>query len=684
MKTYITGKCNNAAISEQGFLLKRQARKDYKSFVRGNDNSDVFDRAFPKSSGSEFASLLLDGGAFSLQFDQIEKDEAIICDISYLLTNKRRSMLPKWFVHRLKGIEDGAHFVIHANKKRNHLDWNIQKWIGFNGYVEFVKAVLHALDSVTWGKEAIPDVTDIKKAEKSSDVDIVAAASYLITRGDVLSKNEIAEVEAHEPIEIKELITETINYQYHKQRFYEACLFGASFSSGFLTSTAYFSSYRKDAEAGVYFDRMYQQEDCVDRPRESINAHLSEQKRKMLREHMLLQESKAFGIPKTSFLSFKFYRDFSFSDIAQMEIAYKCHVAQSFANYHPNACGEMKSSDLQYELQYFFEDEQKCRSAYELTVNKPSDLMDLYQTPFIEIDDRLYFSCGLIRNNNFSRNMASSANKNKSASNKKNSSSAEDQKGLIFEKQVQKALLTKLEKVIQGTTYSIRINGTTEKSDIDILALEGGEIHVIECKSEMIPMDYYDYRRDKEVISYASYQIGRSILFLSTSGGKAKLIELFGEGADKLPISPCIVISNCRSACRQYTDFPIYSFYEIEMALKEGSLLCGGEQWSLKEKIKGVFPFLEKKILANILLRSVSTYPVYSRFCLIWTHKFQEFIADNIKLQNALSKTYAGYTYKRLSLIRRHKILLTFLLILVIPFAIRYTCVLILWIISLF
>jgi len=650
MRTGINGEWNGAEISENDFIQKRMARKDFQSFIFGQDNSILYQRAFKKTSGPYFARLLVVNGAFNLQFDESEKDEAVNQDISYLLKHKRELELPRWFVHRLKNIENNWDFWVRARIKQRHIDWALIDWLDTVGFKEFAKNALHYLDSLEWGREAILSADERRRAEGEADCEIVASVSYLIARAAHLKEDRLSDTSAKGHIEMHELVVETTMYLYHKQKMLEACYFGGQYSLGLLSSDVAFYESAKSAVSGVYLDNMYQQEDMANKRDDHRIEPISYRMERETENHSLLVEAKAYGIPLENFESFQVFDDFTFHDVLLLSGILNMFVATKFQKNCPGMCGEISHSDLLGVVNFGLLNHGKSNIACGLIETSPIRLMDLYLTPFVEIDGTLFFSTELVKNDNLCRNIATNSYKKQKEQNSKKKTIVnpkETQKGTLFEKQVEKALLSKLTKVYHGIEYSITLGGIEEKSDIDVLALEGKVIHVVECKSELTPMDYFDYRRDSQMIDHANYQLERAMLFLNSSEGKQRLINLFGAEANECSLSPCLVISNGRSSCEEYTEFPIFSFYELEMALDGGALKVLGKRYKAKSKREGVFPNLEEKTIANLLLKSTGSYLVISNLLFIWQFRFQEFILIPEKFNKALSKTYLDYQYDR-------------------------------------
>jgi hypothetical protein len=667
MKTCITGKWEGPEISEKEFILERLAQKDYSDFVYGKENFELYNRAFNKPSGSYFARLLVINGAFTLQFDESEKDEAVNRDIFYLLKCKRKLNLPKWFVNRLKNIERNSDFWARACIKRRHIDWAIRDWIDSEGLKEFTKSALHYLDSLEWGRDPILSADERRRAEGAADFDVVAAVSYLIVRAAHVDENKSVGVSGKAHIGMQELVIEATMYLYHKQKMHEACYFGGQYSLGLLSSDVSFYGSAKSAISGVYLDNMYQQEDMANKRTSRQGETLSACSEKELERHMLLVEAKAYGIPSDRLKTFSVLGNLTFFDVLLLSGALNMFVASPFSEKHPGMCGEISRSDLIESIDYGLFDSEKAKIACGLVVTTPRKLMDLYLTPFVEIDGTLFFSTALVINDNFCRNIATNSyKKQKELSNQGslNSKLKENEKGTLFEKQVQAALLTKLTKVYQGIDYSISIGGIEEKSDIDVLAIEGNAIHVIECKSELTPMDYFDYRRDAQIIDHANYQLKRAMIFLKSPEGEKRLRELFGESADECTLSPCLMISNARSSCEEFTEFPIYSFYELEMALDDGALTVLGKRYEAIHKKEGIFLNLEEKKLANIILKSTGSYVVISSLLFFWQFRFQEFLLNQGKFEKAMSKAFSGYQYHKILWKNKHPKLFAFLLIL--------------------
>jgi len=670
MKSHITGKWRRNSLFDKEYALKKEAREDFKGFCSGADNSRLYIKALPKESGCEFAKLLLSKGVFNLQFDDSERDWFIFYDIAFLLNNRKEFKLPDWFTQRLKNIEKFKFLWSRTKIIQDEIDLDILSFIKHHGFENFIKAILEIIDSLDWpvaGKKMVNLSKEFKLAE-------VASASYLIKRGYLLTNGKPFSCEQDDSFDIKKTFKETKKFLYIKQKIFEGCYFGAFCSSGILYSCFDFLNSKKGVETGLLFDGFYQLENNRNANKLSLEKPPSYEDLKKLIDDLIAIEAKSYGIPSESYLDYYFYKSLTFRDLENIYFVCAKIMAISFLTNKK----KISSEDFRKELLLRFKNRDKSDLIYELIVCDPCHIMDLYQTPFIDIAGTLYFSYSLLKHNNYPRNIATAAYK----TTKKKGTSSESQKGVLFEKQVQSILKKKIENVFQGIKFSTNYGDNILEGDIDVIVREDDEIHVLECKAEMTPMDYFDYRRDKDILSTATYQLTKIMLYLSTNEGKSKIGELFGDSAVSLPIFPGIVISNSRTACLESTEFPIYSFYEIEMAINGGNLLLVQEELVAKRKIKGVFANLEKKTVSNILFNATRKYDNYQCLPPFRLYRFEEFRLDWSKAQKSFSKEYYDFPFypKKHAKISDKKLyaILVVLFVLLQPFVIA----LIRWIIN--
>jgi hypothetical protein len=153
-------------------------------------------------------------GAFNIQFDEKEKDSNVKGDIYFLLRNRKRLKLPKWFVSRIKSINKGSEFFAATRIKQKILDRRIIKSVSIIGFTDFCQELLHYLDDIAWGKYIFFSESDRKKSRDSSDIETVAAVSYLIRRADEFSDLKIGHFNKCWKFNIRKLIIQTRIYLY--------------------------------------------------------------------------------------------------------------------------------------------------------------------------------------------------------------------------------------------------------------------------------------------------------------------------------------------------------------------------------------------------------------------------------------------------------------------------------------
>ncbi|MCI2068938.1 MAG: hypothetical protein LKJ88_05115 [Bacilli bacterium] len=159
-------------------------------------------------------------------------------------------------------------------------------------------------------------------------------------------------------------------------------------------------------------------------------------------------------------------------------------------------------------------------------------------------------------------------------------------------------------------------------------------------------MDYFDFRRDATIIEHADFQLEKEMLFLRPEKAADLLKKLTGCVLSNCQIKPCIIMSNCRTACNENARFPIYSFYELEMAVDDGAFTVSGKRYRLKEENSDVFYNLEKKTLAKIVLKSTNDSRLSSILPFIWRHDFQEFIFNPFAFSMYTANVYDDIPHK--------------------------------------
>lgn len=596
--------------SLEEYILKRDA---YRAASSRNEAEDVFlfyEREFSKAHSDYLAQYLINNGAFLIHLDDDRKDARVFEEVAFLLDRSKTLGLKRWFINYLKNINPGNWYYTFVKRLRNDLDAKIFRLIKERGFVAFVEECMRLLNSIKWGPVEIFEYGNDRNIENVSENTIVEAVSYLIKRAYLLNAGKIQSVsKSYYCSSINDVVNSSLSYLYSRQKVFESCLFDHTYEERLLGVNIL--PKRKSVEffAGVIMNNIYllQPIDWNNKP-----SHLP---------NLYLENARMIGIPYEKYFCYKISKNVSFHDISGFQRTFREEIEQLYPNL---VC---ISDDQLYSLI-------QNRFLYDVLSTAPEHLNDLYQTPFLRIGDKQYFSSKFITHNRLEVNVTSAIYK------KRLKETLIENKGTLFAQEVAEVLNNEALQVFTSRNFRISVNGSNDEGEIDVIALDGKSIHVFECKSELTPFDYYDYRRDIQIIDKATIQLDKINLFLSSQNGKKFLNTLFKKDVSKMPIKSSIVVSNSRTACVSNTNYPIYSIFEMRVAANNGRFYIRDDQINKKNKgyEEDFFNCLASKKLAMSISRSVQSYVSLTGFLVV--HKTFEHYFNLIVFLNTISDQY--------------------------------------------
>lgn len=571
-------------------VLEAEAREDYKNFLKTNDHRSFLSAALSKKSAERFADQLFIHGYFCLQLDDKNRDEKITNDIDFILGNTKALKTPKRLINQLTRIGLLQPFFQKCEKERDQLDEEIAKILGIVDRNKFVQEVLFYLDQNPGEKKYQYPKSEDDVRNRPNDIDVSAAATYLIRRSSEcfpkLSKSRIP---------LRDLFSETQLYLFHKRLLFESCYFMVDKKEA-RSAPLKFGKLQRQFYAGVTLQFSFQQTNTSLILRELSQQEVDE-KPEEVRKQWLAQTASAIGLPPKVLCSSVIFGNLTYGDIRNFAegIATALGTVLLKNGYSGNQACTLPLGLLRLAIGLALKDIHKSEDLLSLAMTVPEDLVDLYLTPFVKTGDSVSFSLQLIMSNNWACNLEKRA----SAVRGKN-----EDKGAIFERSIREKLATVSSKIVNHK-YSFSAEGASEAGDIDAIGIVDNQLVIAECKAESVSLNEFDYRRDFEIMSTAQTQLKKSFCYLKTAEGQKWLSDTFGSGALRLPIFPCVISSNCRTSCVQGFTYPVFSLFELNMALENGHFFSGGFEALPYRSARGPLSYLDKKLVPSIYYGSL-------------------------------------------------------------------------------
>jgi hypothetical protein len=610
-------------VLPEEFFDRQEAFRLAETFKKLNAGEKLlfFNQNFSKRLCKYLWRDLQKNHSFAFDFDHQDKDETLWDDLDYLFNRKTIFNLPIDFQNYLSNLIAARPEYNRIASQRDDIDDHLQNFLSIHSFADFTLGVFSCISERKTNKLSSyfskKDIT-----EKPRYFDAVAAATYLLQRGNDLRKQS-AESRDSSPSSIQTIFKDTCLYLYEKQQFFNVSYFGNQCNPGWLQSSFKRSQDAVDTDAGVQMEEITEQEDRTD---DFSNIKTEEDLKRFFR-HRIVEEAKVFGIPEKSYRSFYFYKNLTFEDvfIVQMALALSLFVGGVFASPLET------KKDLNHFLIDVLRNGGKAKSMLNLLVSSPDNLIDLYQSPFIEMGQRLYYSKQLILEDNFLRNMASRAAK-------LDGGKSQD-KGALFQAEAISLLRADGWKVADNIPISFPLEGKMIIGDIDIAAEKEGWLFLFECKSDIPAQDYFDFRRNASVVEKGTIEVEKSLLFLADDNGRKKLEERLGVSLANHTIRGAILCSNCYSSCQRNLRFPVYSLFEIKNAINEGSVILDGKTYPLRAKAGTMQQRLESKQFPRIVKDSLHIYPLRINSFLKET-LFEDYCFDHYGFCKRLNKIY--------------------------------------------
>jgi hypothetical protein len=602
---------------ETAFSLAQSFHK-----LKPEEHSAFFVNYLHGRIGSYLCDELRRKGAFVLQLDISKIDEIVWKDIRFLLDSTNKLDLSPKFKEYLNNILGAEPFYKEMVKQRDKIDAAILGLLSACSFEDFVRSIFHRIKRQKAGKgEIYWNEKGIKK--RPIYIDAVAAATYLIHRGQDLSQSHQENVSSsHHKEGMKGLFEETCLYLFHQQELFKICYFGNTFTNGLLQSSATFSDEALETSAGIRFEQMMEQEDMSDKEKRfRKNKDIEKWER-----HLITEEAKVLGIPEKDYLQFRFFKSLSFADIALFQ---KCFSVSCFfekKNFVEN------KKDLRHYLESLFADDTKIRALMELLITKPSQLVDLFQTPFVEIGHQLFWSKTLFFHENLLRNTASRA--------AKLGQGDREDKGNLFQDSIAELLQKDGWKVAEKVPIKMVFDGKETIGDIDVIAAKNNTIYFFECKSDLPAQDYFDFRRNNDNVEKAMVEIHKGLLFAQDPNGKMVIEQLMGQSLNNKEIKGAMMSSNCRSSCKSEYPYPIYSVYELKSAINLGTITLVSHNIQRLDKPKTMPEALEEKFFPRLIKESLEPHTIKTAF-FIKKFVFDDYNLDMYSFSEQMTHFYA-------------------------------------------
>lgn len=566
------------------YKIKKDAFDTANEWDSAKDKRGYCEREFCKPYNEHLAKYLINKGAFTIKLNDDIEDANTFDLVKFLLANSKKFGFKKWFVNFLSNIKADNLYYARAVEMQNNLDKIIDNLVKNIGHEYFTKKILVFLNNVDWGGSEF-DKGDCRTIENSKGLYTVEAATYLIKRSLLFEKNNNRLINFQEDnADYNKLFNETLRFMYAKQKTYEMCLFGSSNSSFLFRKRFGVDRKLKCLYSGVIFQNIYN----IQLPK--LNSENNDYEKLM--SFCFSFNSKMLGLQSNNnykhFLSLKIVEGLSFMDA--WESALRMIEYSEITNSEETIVSEQKLDSLLRNV-----------VLKRALVARPCELIDLYQTPFLKINGKYYYSKKIILHGNILTNSVTSLMK-------KRENNLLEQKGVNFEDQVFNLLNGQVAELKHSIKFVSKSSIGVLEGDIDIIALENGTLYIMECKSEFTSLDYYDYRRELDIIDRATLQLDKIMAFLNTEAGKNLLKRKFAYDVSSCKLFPCIIVSNCRTSCIEDSRYPIYSFFELELAKGNGNFEFDGTIIQFNDRFnRGVFDSLKERNLVKELEDSVVT-----------------------------------------------------------------------------